>query len=612
MCYFISPRLLGLAIFFTSGVAAAQITPGGMPMGGGAGGGQQPSGEEKKEGVAEAAPKTPGLLPTTPALPAPKGHRKRWKLLELDGYYRMRTDWFKNFNTGFSDDPALGGAPFPRALGCTTAAVGSAGNTTDRPCNDSLASANMRLRLEPTINLDEGTSIHIQADALDNLVLGSTPYDAAYSGAYNSGLGPPLGAFSGTQGAVTQGQNSDRPSVTVKRAWGEVALPLGILKFGRMPNQWGMGIRHNSGGYDPISGNTNYDADYGDTVDRVSFTAQVPGTNLRAMVAADWSNVGLVSNQTAANKGHEGHPFDLDDSDDSNSWIGVISKLDSPQEFRDQVDRGELAYNYGVYFEYKTQSWDTDLTGFTLGSTLDASTKYLPRDMKTYSPDLWGKLAYGPVLIEGELSAQLGTVSRLDQVGLVSGADIRKYGGVGRVTWKGVENKLRLGIEAGFATGDQWDNTPQGTINVANSNPLGGPGDTTLTQFIFNRDYQVDMILWRHLGGAVTNAIYVKPFLQYDVTKSIMFKVANVSSFAMNKVATPGNGTMYGTEFDTDIGYASNGLFAGISYGVLFPFSALAHPPEDVQAGGAGFGYGTNNGDATTAHTIQTRLILSF
>src|ERR1700704_5463273 len=63
-------------------------------------------GEEKKEGVAEAAPKTPGLLPTTPALPAPKGRRKRWKLLEMDGYYRMRTDWFRNFNLGFPDiDP---------------------------------------------------------------------------------------------------------------------------------------------------------------------------------------------------------------------------------------------------------------------------------------------------------------------------------------------------------------------------------------------------------------------------------------------------------------------------------------------------------------------------
>src|SRR4051812_6165247 len=78
-------------------VADAQIGPGGGGgLNPGMGGPTQPAGEDKKEGVAEAAPKTPGLLPTTPALPAPKGRRKRWKLLELDGYYRMRTDWFKN------------------------------------------------------------------------------------------------------------------------------------------------------------------------------------------------------------------------------------------------------------------------------------------------------------------------------------------------------------------------------------------------------------------------------------------------------------------------------------------------------------------------------------
>src|SRR4051812_23312751 len=63
-------------------VVRAQIAPGGLNPGGpGPGAGQ---GSEKKEGVAEAAPKAPGLLPTTPALPAPKARRKRWKLLELD------------------------------------------------------------------------------------------------------------------------------------------------------------------------------------------------------------------------------------------------------------------------------------------------------------------------------------------------------------------------------------------------------------------------------------------------------------------------------------------------------------------------------------------------
>jgi hypothetical protein len=75
---------------------------------------------------------------------------------------------------------------------------------------------------------------------------------------------------------------------------------------------------------------------------------------------------------------------------------------------------------------------------------------------------------------------------------------------------------------------------------------------------------------------------------------------------------------MYGTEFNGDLGYNSHRLFAGISYGVLFPFGALSHPANDALSGGPGFGYGpdanglTNTGDGGTAHTIQMRLILGF
>ena len=52
----------------------------------------------------------------------------------------------------------------------------------------------------------------------------------------------------------SRGVNSDRDAITIKRAWAEVAVPLGILKFGRQPNHWGMGMNHNSGGRDPIAG----------------------------------------------------------------------------------------------------------------------------------------------------------------------------------------------------------------------------------------------------------------------------------------------------------------------------------------------------------------------
>jgi uncharacterized protein (TIGR04551 family) len=616
MRYLGSKLFVGIALLVGGQqLAMAQMTPG--PMGPMGGGGQTPSGEEKKEGVAEAAPKTPGLLPTTPALPPPKGRRKRWKLLELDGYYRLRTDWFKNFNLGFNDNPALGGAPFPRALGCTA-------TPPNHPCDDSLASTNMRLRLEPTINLDEGTSVHIQADVYDNLVLGSTPTGMDLGGVYSTTNLPPVGAFGNTQAPSVKGVNSDRDAIIVKRAWAEVALPLGVLYAGRMPNQWGMGIYHNAGGRDPINGTYNYDADYGDTVDRVAFSAQIPGTPLRAMVATDWDTTRLVSNQTTANKGNEGHPFDLDDSDDTTGWVGVISKMTSPQDFRDAVDRGDSVLDYGVYFEYKTQSWDDNLTGFTLGNTFDSVNNYVPRDMKTYTPDLWAKFGTGAVLLEAELVGQFGSVTHLDEYGITGSTNIRKLGGAGRFTWKGVEGKLRLGVEGGFATGDQWDNTPQGNTNIAFANQTGDPAicnaqhSCTLTQFMFNRDYQIDMILWRHLIGAVTNAAYAKPFLSYDLTKSIMFKVSNVTSFALKPVATPGNSVMYGTEFDGDLGYYGHNVFIGISYGVLFPLGAMAHNANDATVQGPGYPWGTdaagnpNTGDPGTAHTIQSRLVLTF
>ncbi len=608
-----------LATLATTAIAEAQIAPGGM---GGMGGPQTPAGEQKKEGVAEAAPKTPGLLPTTPALPAPKGRRKKWKLLEIDGYFRLRTDWFKNFHLGYLDRARngsdLGGAPFPRALGCTSDAPGA-------KC-ENLSSANMRLRLEPTINLDEGTSIHIQADVLDNLVLGSTPTSGL--GSYTSTNLPPLGAFGNPAGAYGSGQqppiagqNSDRDSIVIKRAWAEVAVPLGILKAGRMPNHWGMGINHNGGGQDPIGGIYDTDGDYGDTVDRVSFSAQIPGTPLRAMIATDWASTTLVSNQTIFNKGREGHPFDLDDQDDVDGWIGVISKMDSPQDFKDTVDRGDVAFNYGIYFEYKTQKWDYNTVDFVTGGGPDTIANYVPRDMTVYSPDLWAKLGYGKFTIEGEFTATLGKIARIDDyTSKIGSVDIRKYGGALRVGWRGLENKLRLGVEGGFASGDQYDNTPQGNTNIAFANLLGNASTKKLTQFMFDRDYRVDMILWRHLIGAVTNAGYVKPSLSYELTKSIAFQVANITSFALKPVATPGNETMYGTEFNGDIGYRSGGLYIGMSYGVLFPFAAMAHP--DINKGGVdnALGWGTdpdtgasNIGDAPgTAHTIQSKLILSF
>src|SRR5207244_1739682 len=119
-----------------------------------------------------------------------------------------------------------------------------------------------------------------------------------------------------------------------------------------------------------------------------------------------------------------------------------------------------------------------------------------------------------------------------------------------------------------------------GETNISHAHLIPAPGDNNITQFIFDRDYKVDLILFRHLLGAVTNALYLKPKLEYDLSKSFVFRVWNVTSFAARPVATPGNGQMYGIEFDGDLGYQSSAFFAGFSYGALFPLGALAHPAD--------------------------------
>jgi len=579
--------------------ASAQVGPSPMP----GPSPMRPGDDKKPDGIAEKAPKKPGTLPTTPVLPPPKTKKRKFELFEMDGYFRFRTDWFKNFNLGFDDDPALGGAPFRESIGCGSTTSGA-------PCSETHKSANTRLRLEPVINIDERTSVHVQVDVFDNLVMGSTP-DGLFGDGTPSPTNIPVTAFSGGQAPPQAGRNNNVDSVVVKRAWAEVMTPLGLLKFGRQPSHWGMGILANAGGADPFHGTYDLDSDYGDSADRLMFGTMIPGTEYRFAVATDWS----ATSPTAAHSDiftnrYDGQPWDLDDKDDVSQWVFVIARLDSPADFQDLLDQGQKALNYGSYFVYRTQAWDYN-PSYTLGAAPDPA-RYVRRDAKAYIPDVW--LHFGHKKFDFELEAVgiFGSIDELDDLGISESLDVRQYGGVARANYKLVDDKLNLTLEVGFASGDQWDNSPQGSTNVRDARGLPGEGDNTVSAFRFDFDYEVDLILFRELLGTVTNATYVKPSLSYELTRSLKFKVQSVASFANVPVATPGNGSMYGIELDGDLGYENEGFFAGISYGILFPLGAMDHPEDISNQGGPGFGYGLNAGDASTAQTIQTRLVVQF
>ncbi|MBW1872841.1 MAG: hypothetical protein JRJ19_12295, partial [Deltaproteobacteria bacterium] len=197
-------------------------------------------------------------------------------VLDLHGYLRLRGDLNDGADLGLNhraypvaSDRGVFYPQFPKS---------ATGRT------DTLANANMRFRLEPTINISEDVRIMAQIDILDNLILGSTP-DGFPMNQYF-----PLVVFSQGQNPPVAGINSLRDSIVVKRAWGEVMTPVGLLRFGRMPSDWGLGLLANDGGpshYDngPLVTRPDrfsrvgqcFDCDYGSTADRIMFATKLFG-----------------------------------------------------------------------------------------------------------------------------------------------------------------------------------------------------------------------------------------------------------------------------------------------------------------------------------------------
>ncbi len=567
-----------------------------MPGAGGQPGGGMPTPTGGgSDGVAEQAPKKLGALPTTPVLPPPKGSRKKLQVFSLDGYFRLRHDWLKQFDLGFTDVEEVGGAPFPNPLACR-------GTNSPSSCQNSYSTANARLRLEPIFHIDERSSVHLQVDVLDNITLGSTPL--GYSA--NGGAGNlPVANIDGNQDAPQAGVNNLGDSIVVKRAWAEIDAPIGVLKFGRMPWHWGMGMVANGGGADPIHGGYNLDADFGDTVDRVSFSTKIPGMKLNAGIAMDWGQTGPNSALVGEQAGVGRQAWDLDDADDLGQYLLMISNMDSPTRIADMLANGESVFNYGAMLSYITQS--NVQNDVTIGETPPADS-YARRAMKTYAPDLWVRYAQGKFDVEAEATFIIGSLEAADQLATDT-VDIRQFGGVARANYRLMDGDLTLTQEVGFASGDQWDNEVQGQTHVSGAVNLG-PGDNTIERFVFDPAYHVDLILFRELLGGVSNAVYGKTSFMYELTSKFKVRGAGILSAAHRPVATPGNSAFYGVEFDADVGYENDGFFAGISYGILLPMAALDHPTDSA------FPFGSaqtgNGGSAGTAHTIQTRLMLQF
>src|SRR5262249_21359661 len=145
-------------------------------------------------------------------------------------------------------------------------------------------------------------------------------------------------------------------------------------------------------------------------------------------------------------------------------------------------------------------------------------------------------------LIEGEgvfIDGEVHFVST-ESVG-AHAYSIREGGGLGRLTWDTLHRAIKLKIESGFASGDQAESLQPGQTNYQLTPIIQPPGDNTISNFYFDPDYHIDQILFRHIIGTVTNAVYVKPTFIWEPggdEGAWHFDLNAIQSFAVVPVST--------------------------------------------------------------------------
>ena len=548
--------------------------------------------------------------------------------LEHHGYFRFRADYFHDAHLGIVGRTADGDTISPSTTGIlpplsnnelnsgTSNVFESQLAAEDRNGKD-IAGANIRFRYSPTLHVADWLRVHSTFDILDNLVLGSTPDYASFR------PDSPLVLFSGSQAPPSAGDNATMDSIRVKEAYAEIATALGTFRAGRMASHWGLGMVANGG--------KGLDADSGDYVDRVLLTTRLFGVYLATMM--DFVGEGIVASH---DEHYFGQSWDADQADDVTEAVFALFQRpmtdeDRAERHRALYERHEPVLDWGLYFVYREQDYDlsnahqpthapTDAFGNATAAGTDFDEfDYIRRGGWGIIPDLWLRFQWSPsygeyLRIEAEAAMVYGELENATGDALTDpdaqSRDLLQWGGAIEIEYQ-LNGNLSLHLDGGVASGDDAEYFGVlDQVNFYEETDGSVTKNAELTNFRFDRNYHVDQLLFREVIGAVTNAWYVKPGVQYDLFDSVddalAARVDVLTAFALEKEATPGNDDFYGVEIDTTLFYEEQNRFrADILWATLIPGDALNLTEGLNQAA---------EGQETSdfAMTVQARLFLMF
>ncbi len=528
-------------------------------------------------------------------------------VFELHGYFRTRFEFWNNFalsrheNAG-SDPHNLFPNPVDHSYTDSTGAtrnVSLCNNGSSTACSNRMAQfTNMRFRMAPELHISDNLRILSQVDALDNVIFGSTPDSLAVkpsaTGYTQAGLNAyaPLAVFSTTQGPPTSGVNSFSDSIAVKRVWAEYQTPLGQLRFGRMPNHWGLGMVANAG--------DGLDSDWQSTVDRIMFLSGVKSLDLYFGAMWDYPASGITS-QTAYSI-YGGQPYLRANSVNVDQWGVIVAKRTDPEIQRLKLAQGNVVINGGVYATYRRQELDvangsTPLSGSFDAKSTNAGLEY--REAKVLTPDLWLQVLWNKLRFEAEFAAIYGEIGNATHYkDALNPLAIRQFGLATQAEGRWMDDKLRIGFGFGWASGDPWQKSLVPTSNGYEQRLGAG----ALSTFSFHPDYRIDLIFHRNIMTRVQGSYYFRPSVDYDIVRN-----ANGQRFGIGGAAiwtrasqflqTPGHKRDLGLEFNAQVYFQSRdgslnddpnkvgGFFAMLQGGLFLPLGGLSSLPQEIPTG---------------------------
>ena len=371
----------------------------------------------------------------------------------LEGFYRVRGSHFQDLYTGQPDGRYM----------------------------------TQKLRLQPQLDFQGRAKFFMMTDVLDDVVTGdneSLASTALFAGDPSN---------TGVDGQPSQ-------TFQIKRAWMEFQLPIGLMRVGRQPSDWGMGLLANDGnGFDDTFGENKG----GDQFDRIIFATKPvaiaqtlmgkPTTDLPLYVAFGADR--LVEDPLIQYYGYECDPQDPDDSafcaqDDDHGYTEERDPSERDDTWWLQHGDDVVEFIYVLIYRGEDLDWGGSPADLTTGLyAINRVQKETRSDIWIY--DAYLNMRFKSVVAEAEGLIITGETEAIALPGSVNvGADSPLYkrasifGGVARLGYE--RPGYTLMGEAGIASGDD---------NVADEQFTGRP---------LHPDFNVGLLLYEEIIARVT------------------------------------------------------------------------------------------------------------